>query len=196
MKFSTTTIVALATLIQTVLADSRPISVVSAHSASNVHLLSIHDDGQGLLLAKGTAVGITITDAGAVKFSNGKYAVVDKDGYLTDGDEKQATIGWTIEHGTFALNGNQVFYAVPTSDKYNYKISTKSVADSTYIHFIGATSDSNRDYTYVPKGSNTSAPSNSTTPKTTATVQQNENIGNKLGLGLTAGMAGIAAFLL
>lgn len=206
MKFTTTTIVALATLFQTVFADSRQLSVVSAHSASAVHLLPLHDAGEGLLLGKGDgSVGLTITDKGTVKFSNGKYAVVDSDGYLVDGDEDKAVTGWTIKEGTLYLNDNAVFYAVPTSDATNYKVSTENVADSTYIHFIGATSDANRSYTYIPGGDDSaSAPSNSTTtattttvaPKTTATVEQAENLGNKLGLGLSVGLAGVAALLL
>lgn len=204
MKLNITTITAIIGLLQTVLADSRPISVVSAHSASSVHLLPLHDNANGLLLGQGTdALGFTITDAGTIKLSNGKYIVVTADGYLTAGDQKDATTGWVIEHGTFALNGNQIFYAVPTSDVSNYQVAINNVAGSTFIHFIGATSDSNRDYTYTPKSASATIvnTTNSTTttsaaPKSTITIAQGENMGNKLGLGFTAGIAGIAAILL
>lgn len=221
MKFISTTCIALATLLQFVLADSEPFGVLSSHSSSHVHLLPVFDEGNGLLLGSShsstssNTVSFTITDDSKVKFSNGKWAAIGSDGYLTDDNsEKDAINGWAIQNGVVTLNGNKEYYAVPTSDPLNWKISTKPVNGAIFFYLLGDTAENNSRYTFIPSGSTTEAFSSAsqTTQATSSVVQvssslsmptspitisaQTENGSDKLGLDLSAGLVAAAAALL
>lgn len=228
MKFTAvSTLVSLAVLLQTVLADSEPFGVLSSHSASNIHLLPFYDSGNGLFLgavsSSSDVLGFTITDAGKLKFSNGKYAVVDSNGEMSEGDENNAATGWAIEKGLVTLNGNKLFYGVLTTDSAypsNYRVYVKDVPNSNYFYMVGTTADNNQQYTFIPPDASSSS---STLAQTTESVssaakttvitssikqsltsasplitipQQSENGAAGLHLGATLGLAGIAALLL
>lgn len=163
---------AFATLLKLIAADSEPFGVISSHSASKVHLLPPHDSGNGLLIGTGSGgLGLTITDDGKVKFNNGKYAVVNDEGRLNDGDENNAVTGFSITDGLLRLNGNNMFYAVPTDDSTNYEVYVKEVSDSTFFYFVGTTGDNNSHYSFEPKDNqaNNSAASSSVSSTTSST---------------------------
>lgn len=227
MKFATVSaLVSLATLLQSVLADSESFGVLSSHSASNIHLLPFYDSGNGLFLGavstSNDVLGFTITDAGKLKFSNGKYAVVDSNGEMSEGDESNAATGWAIEKGIVTLNGSKLFYGVPTTDSAypsNYKVYVKDVPNSNYFYMVGTTGDNNQQYTFIPPSSSPSSSVVQTTESTSSTAEtiaatssteqsstsisslvtiaeQSENGAANLHLGATFGLAGIAALLL
>lgn len=177
MQFTSISFITLASLLTSVLADSEPFGVLSSHSASHVHLLPIFDAGNGLLLGSSQTtssvdVGFTITDAGKVKLSNGKWIVLGSDGYLNDGDnENDAITGWAIQDGLVTFNGNKEFYAVPTANPLDYKISTKNVDGANFFYLLGSTAGSNvYSYTFVPSGAASETTSSVAAPVPTSTT--------------------------
>lgn len=176
MQYSKISLLALSALIRSVLADSQPFGVLTSHSSSKVHLLPFYDAGNGLLVGSPTSsdqqVGFTITDKGTLRFSNGKYATVNAEGVLNDGDEADAVTGWAIEKGVVTLNGGKEYYAVATENPLEYRVSVKDVEGSVFFYMIGTTGDNNQQYTFVPAGSDdvVSASQATTSTQTTSTL--------------------------
>ncbi|KAG0654616.1 hypothetical protein C6P44_000807 [Monosporozyma unispora] len=116
-------VAAFLTLLKIVTADSQEFGIVSIHSASAVHYLSLHDK-DGLYLTSGPdSLSASVTDAGKLKFSNNKFVVIDKDGKWIEGSENDASTGFAISSGRVTYQDKENFYAVPTTNPANYVIS-------------------------------------------------------------------------
>ncbi|KAG0653230.1 hypothetical protein C6P44_002230 [Monosporozyma unispora] len=171
-------------------------------------MLVLQDTGNGLILSSSsTSFSGTVTDAGKLKFTNGKYAVVGTDGSVTDGAEADATTGFGLASGRLTLNGNTGFYAI--ADGNDYKLSTKQSGDATSIVLSARTTTGGTAADFSASGAS-KASSASAAPtaaaisqitdgqiQATATVsQQTENGAAKAVAGLGAGALAAAALLL
>lgn len=206
MKFTSSTLsVSLLALAKMAIADSESFTLMSTTNVGSTGTLFLVDDDSGLVLTTGgsspteTAV---ITDAGALEFSNGKYAVVDTDGSVSGGDSSAASTGFAIANGLLTYNGASDFYAVSAGG--NYTLSAKDVDGSTSIKFSPRnkkTDDTADDFT-PGKGTvkrSTRSFQTSSTTSGTATAAVNEQTGNAAatraiagaGAGVIAAIAGL-----
>lgn len=205
MKFNSSLFVSLVTLAKMVVADSDNFSLMSTSNVGSKETIFLIDDKAGLVLTTGgnslteTAV---VTDAGNLKFSDGKYAVVKSDGSVTDGDSSAAASGFAIANGLLTYNGSSDFYAMANGG--NYTLSTKESDGAVSFQFTPRnkkTDDTADDFT---PGKGTVKKSTSTIPTTTgaavssATISiQSENMAPRAITGAGFGaFAAIAGFLL
>ncbi len=176
MQFTKTAVAAFIALINLVAADSEEFGLLSIHSASGAHMLVLQDTGNGLILSSSsTSFSGTVTDAGKLKFTNGKYAVVGTDGSVTDGAEADATTGFGLASGRLTLNGNTGFYAI--ADGNDYKLSTKQSGDATSIVLSARTTTGGTAADFSASGakaaaSSAAAPAAATTAAPAAAVSQ------------------------
>ena len=148
--FSTT----LLSLANIVFADSPEFGIVSTHSASAAHLLSITDNN-GLFLSGGPNIlSSFITDTGKLKFSNGKYVVVSSDGKWIEGSESEGSTGFAIASGSLTYKGSSWFFAIPSSKAGSFFISETRTDDSIGVSLTAWASNGSRAADYTPSGNN------------------------------------------
>lgn len=214
MQFTSTFAAAIFALANLVAADSETFGLLSIHSGAGAHMLVLQDSGNGLILSSSsTSFSATVTDAGKLKFTNGKYAVVGSDGAVTDGSESDASTGFGVSSGRLVYNGSSGFYAIADGD--NYKLSTKESGDATGIALSARTTTGGTAADFSASGASSEVASTTKASATasaaaqaisqiddgqiqaTATVsQQTENGAAKAVAGLGAGALAAAALLL
>lgn len=177
MQLTSTLACALLAFANVVFADSPQFGIVSIHSASPAHLLSLYDKN-GLVLSGGLdALSSVITDDGKLKFSNGKYAVIGSDGRWTEGTEAEGSTGFAISDSELTYKGSSNFYAIPTSTAGSFYVSQTGASDAISIALSAWTPNGSHAPDYTPTGgdsnsSSASAAAASTTKATAAAVSQ------------------------
>ncbi|KAK5780079.1 Cwp1p PWA37_001542 [Arxiozyma heterogenica] len=166
MQLTSTFACALLAFANVVFADSPKFGIVSIHSASPAHLLSLYDKN-GLVLSGGLdALSSVITDDGKLKFSNGKYAVIGSDGRWTEGTEAEGSTGFAISDSELTYKGSSNFYAIPTSTAGSFYVSQTGASDAISIALSAWTPNGSHAPDYTPTGGD----SNSVSASTSASV--------------------------
>lgn len=150
MQFTKITVATFIALSKLVSADSESFGLVSSHSASAAHLLSVLDK-DGLYLTSGSDMfSAVVTDAGKLKFSNGKYAVIGDDGKWTEGSESDGAAGFAVAQGGVTYQGSRSFYAVPTGEAGKYEVSEKNADGAIGVTLMAFTPSGSRAADFTP----------------------------------------------
>ncbi|CAL9735875.1 cell wall protein Cwp1p [Monosporozyma servazzii] len=169
MQFTKITVATFIALSKLVSADSESFGLVSSHSASAAHLLSVLDK-DGLYLTSGSDMfSAVVTDAGKLKFSNGKYAVIGDDGKWTEGSESDGAAGFAVSQGGVTYQGSRSFYAVPTGEAGKYEVSEKNADGAIGVSLMAFTPTGSRAADFTPsEGADASAATTKAASTTTA----------------------------
>lgn len=152
MKFSTTFSVALLALAKLIVADSEQFGLITIRSGSSLQYASVYlDDNKLYLGSGGDSLGGTVTDAGKLKLTDGKYAVVNSDGSIGEGSEDEGTGNFSIKDGYLAYDDKNGFNAISQDSKYLLSVSSAEGSTGVALKAIGSGSQSVPDFT--PSGS-------------------------------------------
>lgn len=108
MKFTTSFSIAVFALAKFIMADSQTFGLVSINSGTDLQYASVFVNDGKLVLGHPTGSDLngTITDAGLLKFSDGKYAVIESDGVMSEGSDTNASKGFEIKDGRLTYIGS------------------------------------------------------------------------------------------
>lgn len=168
MRYSSS-LLTLASIAATVVADTDPFSIVNLHQGGDLSNFAVHVDS-GILklsIANDTNYEI-ITDDGKLKFTDGSYAVTLGDGSFISGTEPAAATGWSVKEGVVYYKGSSSFYGTKgtgNGSNATYTLSTSQGSDGKEVKFDAASHTSDVLYNF-PSTSNST---NGTTANTTAT---------------------------
>ncbi|CAL9728530.1 cell wall protein Cwp1p [Monosporozyma unispora] len=118
MKFTTALSLPLLALANIVVADSENFNLMVLQPNSDNSMSFLQDVNSVLNLTDGYSpkASTVVTDAGALKFSSGKYAVVGSDGKISLGDSSVASTGFAIDGGRLTYKTHIDFFRVTNSD--------------------------------------------------------------------------------
>ena len=177
MQFNTLFSIALLGLAQRVLADTESFGMISIHSGTALQFASAYvKDGLLVLGSNQDNLSAVVTDAGKLKLSDNKYAVVQEDGTIKEGSESEASTTFGISSGRLTYGGVDGFYGIEATG--HYTLSTKSFGSATGIAIRCFASNSQTgqvvpDFTAKASGdasSSAAAPEHTTTTLATSTT--------------------------
>lgn len=168
MLSKTTFTVILLALAKYILADSPTFSLLSLHSYSNLHQLTLKEvDGKLEFAPVSDTETLTasITENGALKIADGKYVMVDSNGVFQTSSQYDASKGFSIVDNYLSFEGSDSFYAVPI-DGSSYNVSIKSTSGAVDINVFPKRTDNGQAIPdFTPSGESSSS-TNLTTPAT------------------------------
>lgn len=148
MKFSTAFSVTLLALAKLIVADSEQFGLVSIRSGSNLQYASVYYQDDKLYVGSGSdSLGGTVTDAGKLKLTDDKFAVVNSDGSIGEGSEDDGTAKFSIKNGHLAYNNIDGFYAIPTDSKYVLSVTRSDDSTGIALKAMGSGGQSVADFT-------------------------------------------------
>ncbi|SCV00297.1 LAMI_0G04126g1_1 [Lachancea mirantina] len=164
MKFTTAFTPVLLALAQTIVADSESFYPLVIHSGSSLQYATAYVDNGKLYLGNpgsSNSLTFTVTDAGKLKISDGKYAVVSSDGSITEGSQDDGSTGFSLSDGHLEYNNAQSFVAVPSGSAYVF--STQGTASDDIGVAIRAQLASGSTASDFPSSASQSQPETSST---------------------------------
>lgn len=211
MRYTATCTLTLSAILKLISAKSEEFGLVAIRSGSALQYAGVYAKNGTLYFGYqgNSSLSAVVTDCGLLQLSDNSFATVSNGGILNEGDQFNASSGFSIAGGHLIYNGLDGFYAIPEDTNYLVSVEGTGNAIGVAIRAQGTSGQPVADYypnkhncTYPKKNvTTTTYTSVSTSSKSHQTSQSLTtshlvlvaNEGGAINMGITFGVGAVAA---
>lgn len=209
MRYTATCTLTLSALLKLITAKSEEFGLVAIRSGSALQYAGVYAKNGTLYFGYqgNSSLSAVVTDCGLLQLSDDSFATVSNTGILDEGDQYNASSGFSIMGGHLIYNGMDGFYAIPEETNYLVSVDGTDSAIGVAIRAQGTSGQPVADYypnkhncTYPKKNVTTityTSCSTSTSQETSHSMTTSHlvmianeagaiNMGNSFGFGAVA----------